>query len=66
MKVSQSRKGQVDRSLCGPRVLAQMDPEKQPYKVSPAAITNEQLAGAGGAQIIVLAVRAAEKTKTNS
>ena len=23
-----------NRSLCGPRVLAQTDPEKQPYKVT--------------------------------
>ena len=56
----------MDRSLCGPRVQAQMDPGKQSYKVSRAAITNEQLAGAGGAQFIVSAVKAAEKTKTNS
>ena len=52
-----------DRCLCGPRVLAQMDPEKQPYNVIRAAITNVQLTREGGAFLIVSALRAALGTK---
>ena len=52
------------RYLCGPRALAQMDPEKQ-YKLIRAAITNVQLTGEGGAHLIVSALRAALETKHN-
>ena len=33
-----------ERYLCGPRLLAQMDPERQPYKVVKSAVTTTQLA----------------------
>ena len=42
-----------DGCLCGPRVLAQMDPEKQPYKVIRNEISAVQFAGEGGACLIV-------------
>ena len=35
----------VDRLLCGPRVLAHLDPEQLPHKVIRSAITNVQLTG---------------------
>ena len=31
-----------ERHLCGPRLLAQMDPERQPYKVVNPAVTTTQ------------------------
>ena len=37
-----------ERYLCGPRLLAQMDPERQPYKVVKSAVTTTQLAAEGG------------------
>ena len=48
-----------DRYLCGPRVQAQMDPQKQPYKVIRAAITNVQLTREGGTYLIVSPHRSA-------
>ena len=36
-----------ERYLCGPRLLAQMDPERQPYKVVKSAVTTTQLAAEG-------------------
>ena len=53
------------RCLCGPRVLADMDPEKQPYQVIRAAITTVQLTGDGGAYLMVSALLAALETTTN-
>ena len=46
----------VDRLLCGPRVLAQMDPEQLPRQVIRSAITNVQLTGA---HLVVSVFRAA-------
>ena len=40
---------EVDRHLCGPKVLAQMDPEKVIW----AKITNVQFTGKGGAYLVV-------------
>ena len=51
------------RHLCGPRVLAQMDPEKQPFKMIQAAITNIQLTRKGRAHLIVRPLRASLGTK---
>ena len=42
-----------DGCLCGPRVLAQIDPEKQPNKVIRNEISAVQFAGEGGACLIV-------------
>ena len=41
-----------ERYLCGPRLLAQMDPERQPYKVAKSAVTTTQLAAEGGATLV--------------
>ena len=46
-----------ERYLCGPRLLAQMDPERQPYKVVKSAVTTAQLAAEGGATLVVTALR---------
>ena len=32
-----------ERYLCGPRLLAQMDPERQPYKVVKSAVTTTRV-----------------------
>ena len=48
-----------ERYLCGPRLLAQMDPERQPYKVVKSAVTTVQLAAEGGATLVVSALRRA-------
>ena len=48
-----------ERSLCGPRLLAQMDPEGQPYKVVKSAVTTTQLAAEGGATLVIAALRRA-------
>ena len=53
----------VDRHLRGPRVMAQMDPEKQPSRVFRVAITTLQLTGEGGAFLIVSALRVALGTE---
>ena len=42
-----------ERYLCGPRILAQMDPERQPYKVVTSAVTTTQLAAEGGATLVI-------------
>ena len=42
-----------ERYLCGPRLLAQMDPERQPYKVVKSALTTTQLAAEGGATLVI-------------
>ena len=47
------------RCLCGPRLLAQMDPERQPYKVVKSAVTTTQLAAEGGATLVIAALRRA-------
>ena len=47
------------RYLCGPRLLAQMDPERQPYKVVKSAVTTTQLAAEGGATLVIAALRRA-------
>ena len=41
-----------ERYLCGPRLVAQMDPERQPYKVVKSAVTTAQLAAEGGATLV--------------
>ena len=46
-----------ERYLCGPRLLAQMDPERQPSKVVKSAVTTVQLAAEGGATLVVAALR---------
>ena len=46
-----------ERYLCGPRLLAQMDLERQPYKVVKSAVTTAQLAAEGGATLMVAALR---------
>ena len=48
-----------ERNLCGPRLLAQMDPERQPYKVVKSAVTTTQLAAEGGATLVIAALRRA-------
>ena len=48
-----------ERYLCGPRLLAQMDKERQPYKVVKSAVTTTQLAAAGGATLVIAALRRA-------
>ena len=47
-----------ERYLCGPRLLAQMDPERQPCKVAKSAVTT-QLAAEGGATLVIAALRRA-------
>ena len=42
-----------ERYLCGPRLVAQMDPERQPYKVVKSAVTTTQLAPEGGATLVI-------------
>ena len=46
-----------ERYLCGPRLLAQMDPERQPYKVFKSAVTTAHLAAEGGTTLVVAALR---------
>ena len=41
------------------RLLAQMDPERQPYKVVKSAVTTTQLAAEGGATLVIAALRRA-------
>ena len=48
-----------ERHLCGPRLLAQMDPERQPYKVVKSAVTTTQLAAEDGATLVIAALRRA-------
>ena len=48
-----------ERYLCGPRLLEQMDPERQPYKVVNSAVTTTQLAAEGGATLVIAALRRA-------
>ena len=48
-----------ERYLCGPRLLAQMDPERQPYKVVKSAVMTTQLAAEGGATLVIAALRRA-------
>ena len=48
-----------ERYLCGPRLLAQMDPERQPYKVVKSAGTTTQLAAEGGGTLVIAALRRA-------
>ena len=48
-----------ERYLCGPRLLAQMDPERQPYKVVKSAVTTTQLAAEGGATLVIAGLRRA-------
>ena len=48
-----------ERYLCGPRLLAQMDPERQPYKVVKSAVTTTQLAAESGATLVIAALRRA-------
>ena len=48
-----------ERYLCGPRLLAQMDPERQPYKAVKSAVTTTQLAAEGGATLVTAALRRA-------
>ena len=48
-----------DRYLCGPRVLAKLDQEKQRCNVIRAAMTNVQLTRECGADLIVSTLRAA-------
>ena len=50
---------ELERYLCGPRLLAQMDPERQPYKVVKSAVTTAQLAAGGGATLVIAALRRA-------
>ena len=45
--------------LWGPRLLAHMDPERQPYKVVKSAVTTTQLAAKGGATLVIAALRRA-------
>ena len=45
-----------ERYLCGPILLAQMDPERQPYKVVQSAVTTTQLAAEGGATLAIAAL----------
>ena len=48
-----------ERYLCGPRLLAQIDPERQPYKVVKSSVTTTQLAVEGGATLVIAALRRA-------
>ena len=48
-----------ERYLCGPRLLAQMDPERQPYKVVKSAVTTTQLSAECGATLVIAALRRA-------
>ena len=48
-----------ERYLCGPRLLAQMDPERQLCKVVKSAVTTTQLAAEGGATLVIAALRRA-------
>ena len=48
-----------ERYLSGPRLLAQMDPARQPYKVVKSAVTTTQLAAEGGATLVIAALRRA-------
>ena len=48
-----------ERYRCGPRLLAQMDPERQPYKVVKSAVTTTPLAAEGGATLVIAALRRA-------
>ena len=50
-------KKKEERYLCGPRLLAQMDPERHPYKVVKSAVTTTQLAAEGGATLVIAALR---------
>ena len=50
-------KTKEERYLCGPRLLGQMDPEQQPYKVVKSAVTTVQLAAEGEATLVVAALR---------
>ena len=52
-------KKKEERYLCGPRLLAQMDPERQPYKVVKSAVMTTQLAAEGGATLVIAALRRA-------
>ena len=45
--------------VLGPRLLAQMDPERQPYEVVKSAVTTTQLAAEGGATLVIAALRRA-------
>ena len=45
-----------ERYLCGPRLLAQMDPERQPYMVVKSAVSPTQLAAEGGATLVIAAL----------
>ena len=46
-----------ERSLCGSRLLAQMDPERQPIRLSNQL--SRQLAAEGGATLVISALRRA-------
>ena len=46
-----------ERYLCDLRLLAQMDPERQPYKVVKSAMTTAKLAAEVGATLVVAALR---------
>ena len=48
-----------ERYLCGPRLLAQMDPERQRYKVVKSAVATTQLVAEGGATLVIAALRRA-------
>ena len=48
-----------ERYLCCPRLLAQMDRERQPYKVVKSAVTAAQLTAEGGVTLVVAALRRA-------
>ena len=48
-----------ERYLSGPRLLAQMNPERKPYKVVKSAVTTTQLAAEGGATLVIAALRRA-------
>ena len=48
-----------ERYLCGPRLLAQMDPERQPNKVVKSAVSTTQLAAEGEATLVIAALRRA-------
>ena len=50
-------KKKEERYLCGPRLLAQNDPERHPYKVVKSAVTTTQLAAEGGATLVIAALR---------
>ena len=56
-------KKKEERYLCGPRLLAQMDPERQPYKMVKSAVTTTQLAAEGGATLVIAALRRALGTR---